>query len=287
VSPSLLVGKLAGHPRQNHLFVALREIGRIERFLFTLEWLQNPELRRRVTLGLNKGEARHTLKRAIRFYRLGSVSDRTQLDQDLNAMPQSGRRHHYLVEHGLIWTAHFSCYQRKELQFRQTFRPHLPFGLGTRHDHRYLSLEWRRQNLGKVPTSPAGRHRIAEGQHRLTYYSCRSVRSGLNTNLVKENSDDMLRLAVLSCGHSGRMTGPPKLAQAVAELGRIEKTIHSLTYIDDESKRRRTLTQLNRGEDRHKLARAVFHGKRGELRQRYRGGAARSVGCPTPKTNAC
>jgi hypothetical protein len=29
---------------------------------------------------------------------------------------------------------------------------------------------------------------------------------------------------------------------------------------------------LNRGEDRHKLARAVFHGKRGELRQRYREG---------------
>ena len=85
-SPSLLVGKLAGHPRQNHLFVALREIGRVERSLFTLEWLQDPELRRRVTIGLNKGEAHHTLKRAIRFYRRGSVNDRTQLDQDLNAM---------------------------------------------------------------------------------------------------------------------------------------------------------------------------------------------------------
>jgi len=86
VSPSLLVSKLAGHPRQNHLFVALREIGRIERSVFTLAWLQDPDLRRRVTVGLNKGEAHHTLKRAIRFYRRGSVSDRTQLDQDLNAM---------------------------------------------------------------------------------------------------------------------------------------------------------------------------------------------------------
>src|ERR1700732_4763151 len=71
---------------------------------------------------------------------------------------------------------------------------------------------------------------------------------------------------------------PTKLAQAVAELGRIDKTIHSLTYIDDESKRRRTLTQLNRGEDRHKLARAVFHGKRGELRQRYREGQEDQLG---------
>jgi TnpA family transposase len=71
---------------------------------------------------------------------------------------------------------------------------------------------------------------------------------------------------------------PTKLAQAVAELGRIDKTIHSLTYVDDESKRRRTLTQLNRGEDRHKLGRAVFHGKRGELRQRYREGQEDQLG---------
>lgn len=86
VRPPLLVSKLAGHSRQNHLFIALREIGRIERSLFTLEWLQNPELRRRATVGLSKGEAHHTLQRAIRFYRRGSVSDRTQLDQDLDAL---------------------------------------------------------------------------------------------------------------------------------------------------------------------------------------------------------
>ena len=42
---------------------------------------------------------------------------------------------------------------------------------------------------------------------------------------------------------------PTKLAQAVAEIGRVDKTIHILTSIDDESKRRRTLTQLNRGEN--------------------------------------
>ena len=64
----------------------------------------------------------------------------------------------------------------------------------------------------------------------------------------------------------------------MAEFGRIEKTIHCLTYIDDETNRRRTLTQLNRGEDRHKLARAVFHGKRGELWQRYREGQEEQLG---------
>jgi TnpA family transposase len=33
---------------------------------------------------------------------------------------------------------------------------------------------------------------------------------------------------------------------------------------------RRILVQLNRGEGRHQLARNIFHGKRAELRQRYR-----------------
>jgi TnpA family transposase len=61
-------------------------------------------------------------------------------------------------------------------------------------------------------------------------------------------------------------------------FGRIEKTLHTLTYIDDESKRRATLTQLNRGEGRHSLARIVFHGKRGELRQRYREGQEDQLG---------
>lgn len=69
-----------------------------------------------------------------------------------------------------------------------------------------------------------------------------------------------------------------RLAQALAEFGRIEKTLHVLTMIDDESQRRSTLTQLNRGEARHSLARVVFHGKRGELRQHYREGQEDQLG---------
>src|SRR5882757_978115 len=42
--------------------------------------------------------------------------------------------------------------------------------------------------------------------------------------------------------------------------------------------RRGTLTQLNRGEGRHSLARVVFYGKRGELRQRYREGQEDQLG---------
>ena len=65
---------------------------------------------------------------------------------------------------------------------------------------------------------------------------------------------------------------PARLAQALAEFGRLEKTLHVLTYLDDEEMRGSILLQLNRGEGRHALARPVFHGKRGELRQRYREG---------------
>ncbi len=48
--------------------------------------------------------------------------------------------------------------------------------------------------------------------------------------------------------------------------------------MQDEAYRRRILVQLNRGEGRHALARAVFHGKKGELRQRYREGMEDQLG---------
>ena len=64
----------------------------------------------------------------------------------------------------------------------------------------------------------------------------------------------------------------------IAELGRIAKTLFLLAYVDDEAYRRRILVQLNRGEGRHRLARAVFHGQRGELRQRYREGQEDQLG---------
>lgn len=67
---------LGGYPRQNGLAVALRELGRIERTLFILDWLQSVELRRRVQVGLNKSEARNALARAVFFNRLGEIRDR-------------------------------------------------------------------------------------------------------------------------------------------------------------------------------------------------------------------
>jgi len=53
------------------------QLGRIERTLLILNWLQDTELRRRVNAGLNKGEARHALARAVFFNRLGEIRDRS------------------------------------------------------------------------------------------------------------------------------------------------------------------------------------------------------------------
>ena len=85
VTASLILRKLAAYPRQNSLALALRELGRIERTLFTLEWLRDPGLRRRVNTGLNKGEARNALARAVFFNRLGEIRDRSFENQRYRA----------------------------------------------------------------------------------------------------------------------------------------------------------------------------------------------------------
>lgn len=73
---SLMLSRLGSYSRRNGLANALRELGRAQRTLFTLEWLQSPALRRRVQSGLNKGEARNALARAVFFHRGGEVRDR-------------------------------------------------------------------------------------------------------------------------------------------------------------------------------------------------------------------
>ena len=77
VSASLMLKRLGAYPRQNGLALALREVGRIERTLFTLDWLDDPQLRRQATAALNKGEARHALARAVCLHRLGRLHDRS------------------------------------------------------------------------------------------------------------------------------------------------------------------------------------------------------------------
>jgi hypothetical protein len=84
-SASLLLRKLGSYPRQNGLALALRELGRLERSLFMLQWLQDTDLRRRVQVGLNKGEARNGLARAVFFHRQGELRDRSFENQSHRA----------------------------------------------------------------------------------------------------------------------------------------------------------------------------------------------------------
>ena len=53
----------------------------MERTLFTLEWIENPELRRTTGQELNKGEFRNGLARAIFIQRLGEIRHRTHENQ--------------------------------------------------------------------------------------------------------------------------------------------------------------------------------------------------------------
>jgi TnpA family transposase len=113
-------------------------------------------------------------------------------------------------------------------------------------------------------------------------------RHRVNLNLIARNWDELLRVAgslklgMISASELMRTLlggkNPTTLSRAIAELGKIVKTLYLLTYIDDENYRRRILTQLNRGEGRHRLARTVFHGQRGEIRQKYREGQEDQLG---------
>lgn len=75
--PSQLLRKFAAYPRQHELAIALREIGRVERTLFIIDWLLDADMQRRAQIGLNKGEAHHALKNALRIGRQGEIRDRS------------------------------------------------------------------------------------------------------------------------------------------------------------------------------------------------------------------
>ena len=108
------------------------------------------------------------------------------------------------------------------------------------------------------------------------------ARHWIKPSRIEQHWDDMLHVAgslKLGTVHVSELVRsllksdrPSSLAQAIIELGRLNRTICLLNYIDDQEYRRRILTQLNRGEARHKVSRMICYDKRGEIRKAYREG---------------
>ncbi len=85
VLPSAMLKRLAAFQRQNQLDLALQELGRIERTLFTIDWLESAALRQRCQAGLNKSEQRHALAQVICTFKQGRIADRSQDAQQFRA----------------------------------------------------------------------------------------------------------------------------------------------------------------------------------------------------------
>ena len=81
-----MLRKLGAYRQQNRLHVALGEIGRVERSLFMLDWIEDPQLRKDCHAGLSKGEARHTLARAVFAHSQGRIRDRSHEAQQKRVM---------------------------------------------------------------------------------------------------------------------------------------------------------------------------------------------------------
>jgi TnpA family transposase len=87
VMPSAMLKRLAGFQRQNQLDFALQELGRIERTLFMLDWLESPQLCQMCRPGLNKSEQRNALAQVICTFKQGRIGDR---GPDAQEFPASG-----------------------------------------------------------------------------------------------------------------------------------------------------------------------------------------------------
>jgi TnpA family transposase len=114
-----------------------------------------------------------------------------------------------------------------------------------------------------------------------------AARGRINLERIRRHWPDVLR--VVASIHTGavraydvlrvqRDGNPTPLGDAIAHYGRIFKSLHVLTYVDDPPYRRHIKGMRNLIEGRQSLARRVFHGQRRELRQRYREGMEDQLG---------
>jgi TnpA family transposase len=119
------------------------------------------------------------------------------------------------------------------------------------------------------PLQPLARGRVDLGKTTRHWPDLLRLAGSIHTGAVRPS--DAIR--VLS-----RDGSPTPLGEAVMHYGRLHKSLHMLAFLDDEAYRRAITAQLNIQESRHALARRIFYGQRGELRQRYREGQEDQLG---------
>jgi TnpA family transposase len=103
-------------------------------------------------------------------------------------------------------------------------------------------------------------------------------RNLIDLEKIKRHWSDILRIA--ASVHAGEVAAsevmrilqrggnPTQFGDALAHFGRIFKTLHVLSYVDREQYRRDIKRMRNLQEERHRLAKYICHGRRGELREK-------------------
>ncbi|MEU1216374.1 Tn3 family transposase [Streptomyces sp. NPDC005790] len=115
-----------------------------------------------------------------------------------------------------------------------------------------------------------------------------AARGRVDLARVERHWEDILR--IIGSIHTGAVRAydvirmlsrdgrPTPLGDAIAHYGRIAKTLHILRLADEPAYRRKIKVQANLQEGRHALARKIFHGKAGQLYQRYQDGMEDQIG---------
>ena len=139
---SIILRKLAAAGPGNALSRALRALGRIERTLFALQWLSDPDLRQRSHAGLNKGEAGNSLRRAVFFHRQGEYPRSYLREPELPGIRREpDHRRHCPLEYGVSRSRCSAPAHPGRPCARCSPRPCRAPRLGTLCPHRRLRLD--------------------------------------------------------------------------------------------------------------------------------------------------
>lgn len=82
ISSATLLRKLGHESRKNHLYQAFRELGRVVRTVFLLQYLSDPEMRKRITEMTNKVESYNGFSGWLFFGGEGIIAENDPEEQE-------------------------------------------------------------------------------------------------------------------------------------------------------------------------------------------------------------